>query len=65
LEKTPQQLYRHFKGGVVLGDINSSAVRCRSCRRARRIEKNKQKAHMAAMAERKAHAHEAFFKKRF
>jgi predicted RNA-binding Zn-ribbon protein involved in translation (DUF1610 family) len=40
---------------VVLGDINSIAVRCRSCRRKLRAEKEAQKEHMAEMAQRKPH----------
>jgi hypothetical protein len=50
---------------VILGDINSMAVRCRSCRRARRLEKAAQKSHMAEMAEQKPHPNEDFFKKRY
>ncbi len=49
---------------VVLGNINAIAVRCRSCRRKKRLEKNEQLSHMAEMAERKPHPNEEFFKKR-
>ncbi len=50
---------------IALGDINSFAVRCRSCRKERRTEKELQKAHMAEMAERLPHPNEEFFKKRY
>jgi len=50
---------------MALGDINSFAVRCRSCRKLRHAEKEAQQQHMAEMAERKPHPNEEFFKKRY
>ncbi len=47
---------------VMLGNVNSFAVRCRSCRRKRRAEKAEQKAHMEEMAKRTPHPNEAFFR---
>lgn len=49
---------------VVKGYIDSTAVRCRRCRKALRDQKAKQKAHMEEMANRVPHPHEAFFKKK-
>jgi DNA-directed RNA polymerase subunit RPC12/RpoP len=45
------------------GHIDSTAVRCRRCRKKIREAKEKQKMHMAEMAERVPHPNEAFFKK--
>jgi len=50
---------------VAKGRIESYAVYCRDCRIKRRKQKELQKAHMAEMAKRKPHPHEAFFKKRY
>ena len=46
---------------VVKGHIDSMAVYCRPCR----IERRKEKEHMAEMAERKPHPNEEFFRKRY
>lgn len=47
---------------VVGGNINSIAVRCRSCRRQRRLDKQAQLTHMAEMAKQTPHPNEAFFR---
>lgn len=45
--------------------IGSRAVHCLACRKAIRLEKAEQKAHMKAMTLKKPHPNEAFFKKRY
>jgi hypothetical protein len=50
---------------VAKGNLDSTAVRCRPCRRKKREEKALQKHHMAEMALLTPHPNEAFFKKRF
>ena len=50
---------------VVLGDINSTAVRCRRCRKIARDKKDAQKAHMIEMANREPHPNEQFFRKKY
>lgn len=49
----------------VKGYLDSTAVRCKECRKKLRLEKQQQKEHMQLMAQRKPHPHELFFKKRY
>jgi len=48
---------------IAKGALETTAVRCSSCRREIREEKAGQKKHMKEMAERESHPNEAFFKK--
>ena len=48
---------------IIKGHIDSTAVRCRRCRKALREQKAEQQAHMEKMAAIEPHPHEAFFKK--
>jgi len=50
---------------TVKGHIDSTAVRCRRCRKLVRDQILKQKSHMEEMAQKEPHPNEAFFKKRF
>ncbi|WP_444903991.1 zinc-ribbon domain containing protein [Microbulbifer sp. CnH-101-E] len=50
---------------ITNGDFETSAIRCRPCRKKRNQAKAEQKAHMEAMAKKKPHPNEAFFKKSF
>lgn len=50
---------------IAKGDFEASAIRCRPCRKKRNQAKAEQKAHMEAMAKKKPHPNEAFFKKGF
>ena len=50
---------------VAKGHIDSIAVRCKTCRKKLRLEKEQQKQHMNLMAQRKPHPNETFFKKRY
>ena len=47
---------------VAKGNINSTAVRCRSCRNKIRAVKDQQKKHMEEMANREPHPNAKFFK---
>lgn len=50
---------------IAKGHIDSTAVRCRRCRKKRRDQKHAQKQHMAEMACREPHPNVAFFKKQY
>ena len=50
---------------VAKGDIESTAIHCRSCRTRRKLEKEEQKTHMELMAQRVPHPNESFFRKRY
>ncbi|WP_299585313.1 zinc-ribbon domain-containing protein [uncultured Microbulbifer sp.] len=50
---------------IAKGDFETSAVHCRPCRKKRNQSKAEQKAHMEAMAKKRPHPNEAFFKKGF
>ena len=50
---------------VAKGGIDTTAVRCLTCRKKRRREKEQQKLHMEIMAQRVPHRNEAFFRKRY
>lgn len=47
---------------IAKGNLESIAIRCRSCRNKIKREKRAQKAHMEEVANRKPHPNEAFFK---
>ena len=47
---------------IAKGRLEAYAVRCRKCRDRIKAEKDAQRSHMEAMAERKPHPNEAFFK---
>ena len=50
---------------VAKGYIDSTAVRCRVCRKTLRLEKEQQKQYMEIMAQRAPHPNESFFRKRY
>ena len=47
------------------GHIDSTAIRCRRCRKIIKEQKLEQKKHMEEMAQRVPHPNEAFFKKKY
>ncbi len=47
---------------IIKGHIDSTAIRCLSCRKAIRTTKEEQKKHMKEMANKKPHPNEAFFR---
>ncbi len=48
---------------IAKGDLETTAIRCRSCRDIRKANKDKHQKHMEEVAKRKPHPNEAFFKK--
>ncbi len=60
--KKERQKYFFEKIG---GNTNSRAVRCRICSAHVQALKEEQKRHMAEMAKKKPHPHEAFFNKKY
>lgn len=50
---------------VAKGNIESTAIHCRDCRKLRKLKKEEQKMHMGIMAQRVPHRNEAFFRKRY
>ncbi len=50
---------------VAKGYIDSTAVRCKECRKRLRLKKEQQKQQMEIMAQRVTHPNESFFRKRY
>jgi len=50
---------------IAQGAVETTAVRCRSCRKRKRAEKAEQQAHMQKMSDNKPHPNEEFFNKKY